>query len=96
MSQHPAEDLLVRARRGELADDDARRFELGHHVRQRLRVADLRVAVVADHLVTGTAHPLAHVETHLAEADESELHGVLPYVLLVPGKGFLSREGERA
>jgi TolA-binding protein len=28
MSQHPAEDLLVRARRGELGDDEARRFEI--------------------------------------------------------------------
>ena len=38
-------------------------------------VGDLGVAVEADDLVTGAAQPLAHVAAHLAETDETELHG---------------------
>ena len=43
--------------------------------------ADVRVAVVADDGVPGVAQAGAHVAAHLAEADESDLHAILPPVL---------------
>ena len=42
------------------------------------------VAVVADHFVSSATQTFAHVETHLAKTDESELHGRSPS-LLEPG-----------
>ena len=41
---------------------------------QAVDVPRARRAVVADHLVTGAAHPLGHVAAHLAQPDQPQLH----------------------
>jgi hypothetical protein len=58
--------------------DHARSVELVHHVREGRRVGDRLVAVVPDDLVAGAADPLAHVATHLAQTDQTQLHVVTP------------------
>ena len=54
--------------------DDPRCGERGREVGERGDVADLGPRVVADDLVARGPHPVAHVATHPAEPDESELH----------------------
>jgi hypothetical protein len=58
--------------------DRSRRFEPLHQFGERTHVGHVGVAVETHHLVTGRAQPLAHVEAHLAETDETELHVTCP------------------
>ena len=55
--------------------DDLGRRERGDQVLQAVDVAHVGVAVEADDRVTAAAQPLAHVAAHLAQADESDVHG---------------------
>ncbi len=84
---------------GERADRLPGRLAGGHHHPDHLRggqarderleavdVTHLGVEVEPDDVVAGAAQPLAHVATHLAEADESELH------VCVPPGGVLGRQ----
>ena len=48
------------------------------HLGEAADVGDVGVAVVADDGVAGVAQAGAHVAAHLAEADQSELHGGAP------------------
>jgi hypothetical protein len=55
--------------------DDARSLEGLDHRGHGAHVGHLGVTVVPDDLVTGAAQALPHVAAHLAETDETELHG---------------------
>src|SRR5207249_360815 len=61
---------------GDHGPDGPRRRELLDHLLDAGDVGDLRVAVVADHFVSGGTDPLPHVAAHPAETDKAELHGV--------------------
>ena len=54
-------------------DDPGRGERLGERGERR-HVGDLRPRVVPDHLVTAFAQALPHVEAHLAQADQTQLH----------------------
>ena len=78
-------DRLVRGSTGRNHDPhDAGGRQLGHHRLEALDVTEAGGPVVSHDGVTCAANPLAHVATHLAQADESEVH-----VVNLPGRQSL-------
>src|ERR1019366_4946855 len=70
--------LSGRSTGGHHDDHNARGGQCGYQLFEARDVAAGRGSAVPGDLMTRAANPSAHVGTHLAEANESNVHGIAP------------------